>query len=50
MENQIFRNLSDIKLDIINGIIKCNNTKENENLLFKLAGYVECLADKGGKK
>lgn len=46
MEKQILNNLSSVKLEIIQGIVKCENTKENENLLFKMAGYIECLADK----
>ena len=46
MEKRILNNLSIVKLEIIQGIVKCENTKENENLLFKMAGYTECLADK----
>ncbi|MDE6182287.1 MAG: hypothetical protein K2F59_03685 [Eubacteriales bacterium] len=46
MKNKELNNLSSIKLEIIQCISKCEDTKENEKLLFKMAGYIECLADK----
>ena len=50
MTNQALSSLSGVKLEIIKSIIKCSNTKENENLLYKMLGYVEFLNYKSEKE
>ncbi len=50
MENQVLNNLNSVKVEIIQGISALANTKENELPLVRMLGYVEGLADRGGKK